>query len=532
MRKGFSLVLVLVIMFGFFGILSAAPQATVSVPLEALLQGGERCGVVDSVNMLVNGEEVSYSIDEKYDGDAIVSGGFYRFKPAGNKLKDNTYEFMDLKMIMAAVCPVTAIDTDDNILTVTDTVDRVYSYSDTTTVYKATFNTEGDFEKWVNSSESILKEGARALALDMYDFDELDATSPIIDTIFVFEEEDFDKLGIVYDETTFRVDADTGVRSIAVNSSVVYPHDQSTSIVLTPDEYTGTDVSNLIEGGVSVSVKEVIFSTVTHDYFGTSLPLHMQIAIPETATSSDPKPAVLFIFGGGFTRAPYAINNNLRWLAQQGYVVATAQYRVIPQGTAHEAVEDAKSAVRYLRAHADEFNINPDKIGMWGQSAGGWLTGITAATNGVKEFEKGDYLNYSSDIACAVNQYGLSDLTRIGMDHPIGSLALHYWTECSDSLFVLGHDSGKTVWDDWKEVEKVNPVLYIDKKSPPHLFYHGNKDGRVAPSSTLFPHNALLEAGVESTRYVLDGGGHGGPEYSQLPIMTQVKEFFDTHLKN
>jgi len=57
-------------------------------------------------------------------------------------------------------------------------------------------------------------------------------------------------------------------------------------------------------------------------------------------------------------------------------------------------------------------------------------------------------------------------------------------------------------------------------------------DGRVAPSSTLYPHNALLKAGVESTRYVLDGGGHGGPAYSQLPIMTQVKEFFDKHLKS
>lgn len=534
--------MVLPLIFSPFSV-AASAVSTETVNMNVYDTGNDIYGVVTShktvkdkndkeaieVKMMVNGEKKTYLTVEGYEGAPIADDGFYRLKLSGDKLGDKTYEFANLKMIEAGVREITAIDTNENMLTVTDTVNSVYKYGDTANVYLATFDAENKFDKWVKASESVMTTGARALALDMYDEDDFDTKSPVVDTIFVFKEADFNKLGIVYDTPAYRTDPATQVASIAVTSKVVYPHDQSSSTVLYPEDFKGVDVNTLLgSSGVSVTKQEVIYSTVK-DHEGNDLQLHMQVAIPD---NPKPCPAVLFIFGGGFTRAPYELNSSLTWLAEQGYVVATAEYGYIPFGTAHNAIEDTKSAVRYLRAHADEFNINPQKIGMWGQSAGGYLTAMTTAANGVKEFEKGDNLDQSSDIACAVDQYGLSDLTRVGMDYPTGSLALHYFTECSDGMFVNGAFSGKSVWDNWQEVEKVNPLTYVDKKDVPFLFFHGNADTRVAPSSTLYLHNALLKAGVESTRYVVEGGGHGGPEYSQLPIMTKVLNFFDKHLKN
>ncbi len=99
--------------------------------------------------------------------------------------------------------------------------------------------------------------------------------------------------------------------------------------------------------------------------------LKMDILQPE---SSERVPAVVFVTGGGFIAAPKSnyIQQRLH-IAEAGYVVASVEYRVVPDGTVKEAVQDVKAAIRYLRAHAAEFNIDPNRIAVMGESAGGYM---------------------------------------------------------------------------------------------------------------------------------------------------------------
>lgn len=143
--------------------------------------------------------------------------------------------------------------------------------------------------------------------------------------------------------------------------------------------------------------------------------LHMSLLVPR---NSDLKPAIIYFPGGGFTSAERDKFIEMRMaLAKSGYVIAAAEYRIIPD-TFPAPVVDAKAAVRYLRQHAADYGIDPDRIGVLGDSAGGWLVQMLGTTNGDKSFDKGDFLNQSSDVQAVATLYGISDLRNIGEGFP------------------------------------------------------------------------------------------------------------------
>ena len=127
--------------------------------------------------------------------------------------------------------------------------------------------------------------------------------------------------------------------------------------------------------------------------------LRMTVMIPRDGKA---KPAIIYFPGGGFTSADYEKFTEMRTaLAKAGFVVAAAEYRTVP--TKYPAlVNDAKAAVRFLREHAKEYGIDPTKIGVLGDSAGGYLAQMSGATNGEKQFDEGDFLNQSSDVQAVV----------------------------------------------------------------------------------------------------------------------------------
>ncbi|WP_142910433.1 alpha/beta hydrolase, partial [Klebsiella pneumoniae] len=103
------------------------------------------------------------------------------------------------------------------------------------------------------------------------------------------------------------------------------------------------------------------------------------------------KPAIIYFPGGGFMTAEHNKFVEMRMaLAKAGFVVAAAEYRTIPD-TFPAPVIDAKAAVRYLRQHAPEYGIDPLRIGVFGDSAGGWLAQMLGTTNGDKSFDHGDF---------------------------------------------------------------------------------------------------------------------------------------------
>ncbi len=248
-------------------------------------------------------------------------------------------------------------------------------------------------------------------------------------------------------------------------------------------------------------------------------------------------PAVLFITGGGFINANKDNGIQQRMaLAEAGYVVASVEYRVAPTGKFPEPLEDVKAAIRYLKAHADQFNIDPERVGVLGGSAGGYLSAMVGVTNGTRQFDKGENLDQDSTVKAAVDVYGLSDLTKVGDDFSPEVQKKHKSAGATEALWVNGSpvfgglDGG--ILADPEKTEAANPLHYISDQSAPFLLLHGSADTVVSPSQTELLHKALRAHGIPSTRYLVKNAQHGGVYWVQPEVLQIIQDFFDKYLKD
>lgn len=269
----------------------------------------------------------------------------------------------------------------------------------------------------------------------------------------------------------------------------------------------------------------------TFNNMGRPIKLSMDVIQP---FSPKPLPAVLFVTGGGFMDAPKTKFIGQRVdMARAGYVVASIDYRVVPMVKFEGMLEDVKSAVRYMRANAQKFGIDPTRIAIMGESAGGYLAAIAATTNGMKEFDKGANLDQSSDVQAAIDLYGLSDLTRVAMDYDKERQQKHESPAAPEAMLVNGVPfmEGGAITSDLEKAAYANPITHISKNTPPFLLMHGDSDPVVSPSQTKILHEALIEKGIDSTRYVVKGADHAGFLWYQPEIMDKIIQFLDKNLK-
>jgi acetyl esterase/lipase len=262
-------------------------------------------------------------------------------------------------------------------------------------------------------------------------------------------------------------------------------------------------------------------------------PLKMDVLTP--ASIKGPKPTVVFVTGGGFM---FAIKDSFIQqrlaLAEAGYVVFSIEYRVAPQSTFPAAVEDVKSAIRYVRANAEKFEVDTDRIAVMGQSAGGYLAAMAGTTNGTKQFDKGDYLDQRSDVQAVVDLFGLSDLTQASAGFSSDAKKRAESSAAPEALFVNGSTligPGGSVTDTPEKTSAANPIHYISEATPPFLLMHGDKDKTVSPKGTELLHEALISKGIDSTRYIVKGAVHNGQAWSQDNVMKIVLGFLDKNLK-
>lgn len=304
--------------------------------------------------------------------------------------------------------------------------------------------------------------------------------------------------------------------------------DNSTSTVLDNLSTENRQINELPKEGGLELVKDVVYHQ-SKDLDGNPLSMKMDVIAYKDGQK---RPCVIFITGGGFMFAPKTGSfYNRAQIALSGYVVASIEYHVIANGIYSDAVKDVKAAIRYMRANADKYGIDPSHIAVWGESAGGYLTAMTGTTNGVKEFEVGENLDQSSNVQAAIDVYGLSDLTKIGADYDEAAEKAHFTVESPDGKYIHGKNSGLTSLDKPEVVAKANPISYVDKNDPPFLLIHGIKDALVSPSQTLLLHTALLKVGVPSTRYALTGANHGGPQFSDPKVIQIMVDFLHKNLK-
>ena len=207
-------------------------------------------------------------------------------------------------------------------------------------------------------------------------------------------------------------------------------------------------------------------------------------------------------------------------LLREGFAVASINYRLSQHAKFPAQLEDCKAAIRWLRAHAGEYGINPERIGAWGASAGGHLVALLGTTGDTKEFEVGENLDHSSSVQAVCDFFGPSDFLQIGK---MPSDLDHDAPDSPEAKLI-----GGAIHDEKEKARRANPIIYITESDAPFLILHGDRDRTVPINQSELLQEALEKQGVESTFHVVKGAGHGfsGPEIARM-----VREFFGKHLK-
>jgi acetyl esterase/lipase len=236
--------------------------------------------------------------------------------------------------------------------------------------------------------------------------------------------------------------------------------------------------------------------------------------------SGGPWPAFLYVHGGSWIEGDKAEGEGWRGLNERGYLVVSINYRMAPINKFPLMINDLKCAVRYLRAHADDYNLDPNHIAALGASAGGHLVALMGTSDESAGWDIGEYLNQSSRVKAVVSMSGFSDFTRKipgGVGTPIYSAF----------GAVPGTNSPKLV--------VASPVTYITADDPPFLILHGDRDNIAPPEQSTILDEKLTAAGVPSTLVIVKGGDHGlqGPDASPTPaeVYQMILDFLETNLK-
>lgn len=240
------------------------------------------------------------------------------------------------------------------------------------------------------------------------------------------------------------------------------------------------------------------------------------------AQSPKPWPLVVWIHGGAW-QAGNKSDNGALGLTARGYAVASVEYRFSQEAAFPAQIEDCKAAIRWLRAKAGDYGYDAERIGVWGNSAGGHLVCLLGTSGDVPAFDTGGNTNQSSRVQAVCNFYGPTDLLRFAKtpgyergdkpDAPEGRLV------------------GGTVNSKPEVAKAASPVTYVSADDPPFLHYHGTKDPLVPADQAIALDEALRGAGVTSELHLLEGAGHGGPAFNAPEVRTNILAFFDRYIR-
>jgi acetyl esterase/lipase len=248
----------------------------------------------------------------------------------------------------------------------------------------------------------------------------------------------------------------------------------------------------------------------------------LDLYVPEKAAG--PLPLIIWIHGGGWSAGSKERCPALPYLTR-GYAVASINYRLSGTAKFPAQIEDCKAAVRWLRANAKKYNLDADRFGAWGSSAGGHLVALLGTSGEAKDLEgDGPNREFSSRVQAVCDFFGPTDLTRMDAQSGPNSRIKHDSPNSPEARLI-----GGPVQDNKEKAARADPIKYIGKSAPPFLIVHGDADPLVPLGQSEILHEALKKAGVESTLHVVKGAGHGFGNDREVARM--VGEFFDRHLK-
>jgi len=261
-------------------------------------------------------------------------------------------------------------------------------------------------------------------------------------------------------------------------------------------------------------VADVVYATA-QDRDGADVELLMDVAFPRN-TEDALAPAVLYFHPGAWQRGSRAEGREIvELLARGGYVAASIDYRLVADGAFPAAVEDGNAAIRFVRGHADELGIDPERMGLLGHSAGGHLAALLGTSGNLGPFSRGvEAPRVAATVRCAVSISG-----PMALDQPVftdeAQAIIDTWLEATDAR------------EHRRLARQASPVAYVDGDDPPVLLIHGADDPLVPLSQPERFRRSMDRAGAPVELRVIDGAGHGITTVEAHRLATV---FLDQHL--
>jgi acetyl esterase/lipase len=292
------------------------------------------------------------------------------------------------------------------------------------------------------------------------------------------------------------------------------PHDANGDGAISLREYVEFDLDPNREGQIPLGENVRLIANL--DYAGTGDPRQaLDIYLPKTPSVSGPLPVLAYVHGGGWSIGSKIMGRDQTMgIANSGrYAVISIGYRLSWQDPWPAQIDDAKAAIRWIRANAKQYGLDPNRICAMGVSAGGQIVAKLGLTNGIAENEGkvGHNLAQSSAVNCVVSEASPTDMRPV----PAGTPGI--------DAFLAGPDRAEAG-------RSASPILDVKAGAPPFLIIHGNKDPIVPYQLAVEFDAALRAAGVRVFFQTVDGGGHGGFTKVWPAINERIRLFLERNL--
>jgi acetyl esterase/lipase len=236
----------------------------------------------------------------------------------------------------------------------------------------------------------------------------------------------------------------------------------------------------------------------------------MDVYFPD---SGGPWPALVYVHGGAWMHGDKSdVGMFARLMTAQGYLVVSVNYRLYPEGTFPAMIQDVKCAVRFLRANAAQYNLDPNRVGAVGVSAGGHLVSLLATTDASAGWDVGEYLDQSSQVQAVIAMAGVMDLSRKFPNTDIEAM--------------------KRVGFGEHNVAEASPITHVTSDDPPFLLIHGERDEVVPSEQSQLMYERLMQAGVPAQLVLVKNGRHSltAPDGSATPTLGEINQIIQDFL--
>ena len=244
--------------------------------------------------------------------------------------------------------------------------------------------------------------------------------------------------------------------------------------------------------------------------------LLLDLYVPKNSPA--PVPVIVWIHGGAWREGSKDICQSARFI-DSGYAAVSIGYRFTTEARFPAQIHDCKGAIRWIRANAKKYNIDPDRIGVFGGSVGGHLAALLGTSGGVKELEGdvGGNLEYPSNVQAVCDWFGPIDLVEM-YDFPRDDWRIQVMVD-----YLGGHLAKVRA-----RAELASPDTHIDKNDPPVLVMHGEADDIVPIKQSIDFQKNLRKEGIETRFVAVPGAGHWleGPRIDKTML-----DFFNQYLK-